>query len=459
MTLLVLGSVNTAVAATVNWLDPLSYAKPMPVDIAMPNETTVTNKYYVDLSSGSGTTCSSGSPCRSIDDLAGKPGTTGGPAYVYVRGTGGLSLFNDTFYGSPGNEIVIKPWPGFTATFTGNSNTNSTSVHDIIFDGGPSLGIAFVSDGASDAYSFHIISDNTTIYRTKNYSTQSGGSLLLSIGDTRVVNGVRIINNEFYGCNTASGFQCSAIYAGPGSGGGYSNLLIQNNIVRDMGGDGIEINPRATSSGLTITGNAIHNVGKQTCSGSWLCRPAITLNSQNGQSNPNIVIQNNLMWDIGSGCIWARTSGSPQVIYNNTCYDYGKISPNTNSSPNPQGVSGGTASSIKNNIIYAPNGTDPFDGSYSASNNLCGSGKSCGTSSQTWSAGFVLSIDQATSNFMQVGASSQARNTGVTISSVTSSYGGVSRPQETAFDIGAFEAAGSGGSVPPQSPTNLRIIP
>src|SRR5712692_1728375 len=91
---------GTAVAATVNWLDPLAYQKPRPIDLNKPNEATVTNKYWIDLSNGSGTTCSQAAPCNSFDSVLGKPGTTGGPAVIYVKGTGGMSWFTDTINGS-----------------------------------------------------------------------------------------------------------------------------------------------------------------------------------------------------------------------------------------------------------------------------------------------------------------------------------------------------------------------
>lgn len=461
--IIVLGFGRPASAATVNWLDPLNYLKPAPLNIGMPDEASTANKYYVDLSSGGGSSCSQSSPCKSIDNLIGKPGTAGGPAYVYVRGKGGLSLYNDTFYGSPGKEIVIKTWPGFTATFTGNSNTASTNVHDIIFDGGPDLGISFISDQAGDIYSLHILSDNTTIYRTRHYST-SGGSLLLSVGDSRVISGTRIINNEFYGCDTKSGYQCSALYAGPGDGGGYSGLQILNNIIRDMGGDGIEINPRVTSNGLTISGNAIHNVGKQTCAGNWLCRPAVTVGVQSGGGNNATIITNNLMWDIGSGCVWDRGGGNPRpVIANNTCYDYGKGTMSGN--PNPEGVSGysdGGTATVSNNIVFAPNGTAPFDASrFAGSNNLCGSGKACLTSSRTWSSATVLSTT-VTASFLQIGSGSEARNGGTAVAAVSTSYVGGTRPQESVYDIGAVEF-GSGTTPPPPPaapapPTSVRIV-
>jgi hypothetical protein len=443
----------------VNWIDPLAYQKPEFISIAVPDEATVSNKYWVNMSGGSGSTCSMASPCASIDNVMGKPGTTGGPAYVYVKGSGPWSGYNDTFYGSAGNEIVIKPWPAgstgcpseCSATFTANSNANSSSIRYLIFDGGPNLNLAFTSSGG-DQYNFHVIANNITFYRIRAYAT-TGGSMLFAVGDTSNVTDVKFINSEFYGCNQQAGYQCSAVYWGPGSTGGFTNNEFKNNIVRDMGGDGVEVNPRVPSSGLEISGNAFHNIGKQTCTGNWLCRPAITLNSQNGQSNPNVTVKNNLMWDIASSCIWARSPGSNQVIYNNTCYDYGKVSPDTNSSPNPEGISGGNATNVSNNIIYAPNGVNPFDSSYSGSNNLCGSGKSCGSSSRVWSANTMLATDQNTSNFMRIGSSSEASNSGYAIPSVARSYDGRVRPP---YDIGAFGSGTTGGL---QAPSNLTVVP
>ncbi|QQR77587.1 MAG: fibronectin type III domain-containing protein [Candidatus Moraniibacteriota bacterium] len=436
----------------VNWLDPLGYQKPAFYPITVPDEATVTNKYYVDMSSGSGSACSSSSPCANIDNVIGKPGTTGGPAYVYVRGTGNLSLYNDSFYGSAGNEIVIKPWGTATATFTSNSNTNSSNVHHLIFDGGSNLGIRFQSSAGQ--YSLHVLSNDTTIYRTQSLCSGSG-ALLFSVGDSKVNSNVAFINNEGYGC-TSTNDQVSFVYAGPGGGGGYSNLKILNNIIRDMGGEGIEINPRVTSNNLEITGNAIHNIGKVTCSTAWNCRPGITMSVQSGGGNNGTVIKNNLIWDTGSGCVWDRGGGTPRpLIVNNTCYDYAKIG----SDPWPNGIAGysgpGTAT-VSNNIIYAPNGTNPLDGTYAGTNNLCGSGKSCGSSSQAWSASTFLSTNENTSNFLQIGINSTAKDTGITIASVTNDYADNTRPVGSGWDIGAYEyGTSTPDTTSPTSPTTL----
>lgn len=463
-------------AATVNWLDTNNYPKPHPIDLNKPNEATVTNKYWVDLSNGSGNTCSQSSPCRSLDDVLGKPGTRGGPAIIYLKGTGTMSWYNDTIYGSGDNDcrvascanwVLVRTWPAgspgcateCTATINGHSNIDSPSgVHHVMFDGGPDLKIRFNSNAGAGTYANHIIASWIIIYRTQMYCTGANKQLGWAVGDTSVARNVFFINNEFYGCG-GTGDQSSAVYVGPGNGGGYSNFVFQNNIVRDFFGEGIEINPRVTSTGAYIIGNVIYNVGKGTCALSWNCRPGITVSVQSGGGNNGTVIAGNLIWDTGSGCIWDRGGGSPAaLIVNNTCYDYGK---GDGGDPNPQGISGyvnGGRATVQNNIIYAPNGTNPFDGSrFTASNNICGAGKSCGSNSRTWSTATVRSVDKSSSLFLQIGPGSEARNAGVPVS-YTTSYNGVGRPQESAFDIGAWEYVESTTQVP-GSPGNLRITP
>ena len=453
------GLSNFSRAATttggVNWLDPLGYEKPQFVPITVPDEASCPNKYYINMDSGSGSTCSQSNPCSSIDSVIGKSGTAGGPAYIYVRGTGGISLYDDAFYGTVGNEIVIKPWPGYTATFSGDSNTNSSNVHDIIFDGGPNFGITFLAN-VSGRYAILIDSNNTTVYRTQGHCGTVAAAGVFGTGAWSKVGGGRYINNETYGCE-GTGDQVSFIYAGPGSpNGGYSNLLIQNNLIRDMGGEGMEINPRVTSENLTISGNAIHNVGKVTCSTAWGCRPGITMSIQSGGGNNGTVIKNNLIWNTGSGCIWDRGGGTPKpVIYNNTCYDYA----DPGSDPWPQGIAGysnGGTATIRNNIIYDSDGTNPFDSSsFSASNNLCASGKSCGSSSQIYSAGVFQSTDQNNANFLKLASGSVAIDHGYA-TSVTDSYFGTAR--SGTLDIGADEYSSSQiDTLAPQSPNNLQI--
>lgn len=424
----------------VNWLDSLGYTKPYFVPLNIPPNT---NEYWVYLGGGSGSTCSMASPCNSMDDVIGKTGSSGGPMWIHVKGTGGWSWFNDNIHGSGDadcrtaacdNFIYIATWPAgstgcateCTATINGNSNINSSNVHHVIIDGGPNLKIKFEANDGPLKYSMNFGDSTSYIFvsRTQSYCAFGNSELLFSVGNFSIASHIFFINNEFWGCG-GTGDQVSALYAGAGSGGGYSDIVFENNIVRDMGGEGIEINPRATSGPLVISGNAIHNTGKVTCTTAWNCRPGITMSNQGpGAGNQNTVICSNLIWDTGSSCYWDRGAGTPvALVFNNTCYDYAKTTGGVGDA-NPEGFSGysdGASGTDRNNIIYAPNGTDPFDGSGNTkTHNLCASGKSCGTSSQVWTAagstGTVLSTDENSPDFMVPSFSSVTRNRGFDVS-------------------------------------------
>ncbi len=152
----------------VNWLDRLGYTKPQFIALSVPDESTAT-KYYLDLSSGSdSSSCGTGTtnPCKTLQYLAdrGYAPLRGGPAFVYIKGNGYLAVGDYHYptaqiYGSSGNEIVIKPWPGVTAvsTFTAASESfpntigppdgGTSTIHHIIMDGGPNLQFEFLGNG------------------------------------------------------------------------------------------------------------------------------------------------------------------------------------------------------------------------------------------------------------------------------------------------------------------------
>jgi len=455
----------------IHWLDPAAYQKPAFVSITVPNEAAAP-KYYVDLGNGSGTSCTQSSPCA-LASVAGKPGTSGGPAYVYIKGTGPVYLFNpsSTFYGSAGKEIVVKPWPvgttgcasgcAATVTSSGVNNLTGSNVHHWIFDGGPDMGIKFLTTNDNGNVALRVNSNNHTFYRVQGTCNNNlGGEILMTSAGQAT--GLSVINSEFYDCVGGGGAQQSAIYMGGSScddnASGFTNFTWQNNIIRHMGGEGIELNPRTASSGATITGSAFHDIGKQTCNGSWDCRPAVTIDGPScGGSSSNVKILNNLIFDIAAACIWSKGGGSAEYD-NNTCYNYGQMN---GSGACVEAICGGTSAVVKNNIIYAPNGRNPFSGaSFTASNNVCGSGETCGTSKLTWSAATVISTSQTDPAFLRISSSSEAVGAGANLFSqgVTTDYVGLSRLSTGAFDVGAFIAGTASSVPPPGAPQNIRVI-
>ncbi|MGE0789800.1 MAG: right-handed parallel beta-helix repeat-containing protein [Sandaracinaceae bacterium] len=422
--------------AVVHFLDPLGYAKPRGIAIAMPDEATCPNRYYVDFDAGSGSACTESAPCREMRDLIGKPGLSGGPAYVYLRGSGLFYLYEDTFYGSAGNEIVIRPWPGAglvsLQSTSGTGNTLDGDIHHVILDGGPDLELELVTHDAP-RYGLTIRADDVTVYRTR-FRAGSHDGPLVDIGSFTTVRDVRFINCEFFDADNVDGAQQN-MYWGPGAGSTIEGGLVQNCIFRQLGGEAIELNPRVSLDDVVIEGNAIHDVGKRTCSGGFNCRPAITIDGPSvGGESRHVTIQNNLMWDLGSGGVWDRSGTSFVVIQNNTVFDFGR---GGSSDPNPEGISGysdGGRGTVRNNIVYAPNGTAPLDGSsFTLTSNLC---SGCAVA---WSNTTFVSTDEDTAEFLRLAAGSPAIDAAATVE-LTRDYFGEPRPVGASVDIGADEA-------------------
>jgi len=486
----------------VQWLDPLAYEKPVFYPLTLP---TIATNYYIDMSAGSDSaTCgtSTSNPCATLRGLingsgAGYRGLSGlrgnsadGAAAINIRGTGSGAFYQFTngsdqgIGGTPGKEVLIRPWGTSLVTFnrgSANQGLNGTpsTIHDIIIDGGdPNTGamlFKFVANNAScggACYTLNITGSRVTVARTQFTATSTTGSGWVYAGiswcntDGQRCQNLAQINTEVYDCATGSN-QCSGAYAGPCTASGscaVDNFVFRNNIVRNVGGEGLEINPRIASSNYLIEGNAIHHVGFLTCldGGFRSCRPAMIININQSGSVSGVTIRNNLMWDTASGCIWEMSQGgSSTKIYNNTCYDYGK---GTQTNDFPQAISSpgiGTSAVVSNNLMYSPNGASPFASNVSVSggNNLCGSGKSCGASARTWSANTVVSTNPGSSDFMKISSSSEAAATGLNLfaSGVTIDYAWLTRVSVGGFDIGAFAVSGT-SATGPTAPTNLRIV-
>ncbi len=437
-------------AASVNWLDPLAYQKPFAAVVAEPVEATVTNKYWVDLSSGSGTACSKTSPC-SIGSVVGKPGTTGGPAYIYIRGSG--SIGDLSLYGSAGNEVVVRPWDDATqATITGRNNW-TTRHQNVIWDGGPNLRIKFLnnSGGQFDPVVYFNAQSglhaNITFYRTQWQVTGQGEW----VSQWGVFTNLRFISNEFYatGASDASN-QHHLYFSGASNYGGSTGLYVQYNVFRDTPGEAIEFRLFQTFTDTFIEGNVFHNVGKGTCNAGWGCRSAITLASSGGSWSGTLRIANNIIWDTGEGCVRTWDNPTSTQIYNNTCYNWGMGGKPTGAYSSAAFADYAFDSKVpgdfRNNALYAAgndangNKKTAFPGNASlGSFNACASGVSCGSSNQTIAAASFSSVDQSTSTFLTPAAGSTLVGKGTSLSVVTIDFDGFTRSTTTPFDIGAVQ--------------------
>jgi hypothetical protein len=467
----------------VSWPDTTVYQKPAFISITTPNEATAPNKYYVDMTAGSGTTCSQAAPCNDVTVTIGKAGTTGTGAFIYVKGSGYLNLNGVTFYGSPGSEIVIKPWPGSStpAVFTAQSgcnrpNANTVSqiggtVHDIIIDGGPNMLFTFKGSGCTgnqNGYDLVVCANDLTVYRVELDGNNSGGPVFgPAVGSGCNQQHMKMINSDitnggnYYGVYGGGGTSCSA------GDTTFTDMRFLNNVIRHADGRGIQIEPRANSDGLTITGNVFYDIGYDRSGNnagpSAAVQPAI---SCNGSTN-HILIANNMMWNLGGGCVRVDFGGvggaSTFQILNNTCWDYAKASGAANTSSHGIGSpSSSNAAEVRNNIIIGDNQPGTVcaldctrSGSFVTGTNMCEStAGGCGSNSVTATAAQAFSTTSPSLAFLMPSSNSPAIGAGADLYSeaVTIDYLAAARPSSGAFTIGAVQGAASSTGGPPAPP-------
>lgn len=469
----------------VTWTDTTVYQKPAFYPITYgPVEATSPNKYWVDLGSGSGTTCTSGSPCT-FTTAQGKSFTGGG--FIYIRGSGAFG--SPTIVGSAGNEIIVKPWNNSTAAnFNSGRNNITTPMKYVIFDGGPNQQISFTGTSGMGQFDPILYWDDTTLgdqdhitfYRV-HFHIPGQGEQMAIWGD---MTNLQIINSEFEAIGSTDTTDQHHIYI---SGCGGTNLTISglrayNNIFHDEPGESFELRivNGTTFSDAVWQGNAFHTLGKGTCgNSSWHCRSAITFVdsdssgcSSTGNINAPITFDSNLVWDTGEGILRVWNLPTTAKIYSNTLYNWGQCSGSV-SGIYPSAAfatfaftSGTVPGDYKDNVIYATGSTPNCGGgatartvfssgsASTADHNSCASGQSCGTSSQLMGAGDFYSLSTGL-NFLFITSSGVAATNGTNLfSTVTTDYMGLSRPSSGAFSIGALQL-GINSSLP--APSGISI--
>ena len=467
----------------VHWVDTLAYQKPRTYPLPMPDEASVANKYWVSISTGSGSACSQAAPCASLNAVAGKPGTNGdGPAYIYVKGNGYLNITASTLAGSSGNEIVIKPWPGdYTPTVwtaqggcgIGNANTISGSgTHHVIFDGGPRMLLQFRGSACTtsqNGYTVVVNSNDITFYRVQvNANGSQGPALGIATGNGVTTNNFSFINSELYGATRYYG-----VYTGGGatccSGtNGHNNLVFRNSIFRNIDGRGIQLEPRGAASGVIVDGNVFRDVGYNRTGASITVSSCVQPAGACCGTVKNITVTNNLAFDLGGGFASVEGGQTPYKIIGNTVYDYAKASGTPNVQMHGIGVfPSGSAAEARNNIILKKNNAAvcAFDCDRSgglnaaSSNNICeSSAGGCGPSAVNSTAvATFLSATPDSLNFLKLLGTANAVNAGTNTGSATpgtaKDFTGKNRGLGGAYDIGAMESGTGSDATRPKPPT------
>jgi len=212
----------------------------------------------------------------------------------------------------------------------------------------------------------------------------------------------------------------------------------------------------APSSDYTIEKNSFHDSGRYNAS-EFGCALLTYQQQDHGiylQSVDTVTIKNNLFYNLFRGYsiqVYNGTGGaavsSNVKILNNVMVGTASVAVGHIILASP-GLTNGT---IENNISYSPHGGYMIDyylpalSNVVARNNLIYQGTK---SSPSPPAGITFSgnIDNTDPLFVNVGAfdfhlqaGSPALNVGLTEAAVTDDYAGVSRPQGSAYDIGAYE--------------------
>ena len=190
-----------------------------------------------------------------------------------------------------------------------------------------------------------------------------------------------------------------------------------------------------------------------------------TMNTDAG----TVEVYNNVVWHVGTGpdpyngssnysCLFDGTSGShttPVEVYNNTFVDCSSRGGNDSGAIAPA-----MPTRLRNNVIYQLSGEHYKAPNWSAA--LSGSNNDWYGSTDSVPSGMTANltvnpqfIDTSVQNF-HLQAGSPLINAGVAISGLLNDMDGVTRPQGTGYDIGAYEAY-SGAPTTPALPPPILI--
>jgi hypothetical protein len=230
-------------------------------------------------------------------------------------------------------------------------------------------------------------------------------------------------------------------------------MEFRNSIFRQIDGRGIQVEPRANSSGMIINGNAFHDIGYD-AAGTSSISGAVQIADACGGTTTGVLVSDNLMFNLGGGGVLIFESVGSQSAFrviNNTIYDYGGATPISLNSHGITCYSDGCPAQVMNNIVLSPlnSGVNPLNrySGFATGDNLCASGSTCGASalSGTASSALVSSSSNSTSFLFPAGA---ALRSGALQAGVNIDYLGNVRTASP-VDLGAII---SGSTAPPPLP-------
>ncbi|KKT16096.1 MAG: Alpha-1,3-galactosidase A, partial [Parcubacteria group bacterium GW2011_GWB1_43_6] len=396
------------------------------------------NVYYVATNGNDGNSCaqakSQSSAKKTFNSVKSctAPGDT-----VLVRG----GTYQGTWSGMPGgtswsSSITWKSYPGETVTVaapaTDRAMTLDTSTQQyLIFDG-------FIFDGAAQTGGYDVIKITSGAHHIRIQNSEiknAGNQAILLTGKAQGTCCVEIINNKIH--DNGRFYTCCALHSIYSQ---VDDVIIKgNDIYNQKNGEAIQIYYNGASNNI-IANNKIHD------SSSVL----ITASTGSGHK-----IYNNLLYGAGSGIKIAY--GGTADIYNNVLYG-GYIDIEQTQAPAPKVINNiiypestpfgfavrvfpdiASTVVIKNNIIgpttygallIQTSGSPPIPPSSNIQGNLIGS---------QYDPKFI----NAAARDFHLQSTSPAINAGATLGApYDKDFVGVSRPQGSAYDIGAYEYGG-----------------
>ena len=402
--------------------------------------------YYVATTGSDSNSCTTAQTCTSSSCTTAKRnamGASGGAACLssgdtlYLR-AGTYSQAIDTQVTTfPGGSswsapTTIAGYPGETVTLNSSGyaiiNHVDEAVQYVVYDN-------FVLDGINQGVGtnslFNVAGNGNTQSHIRLQNSEVKNAYKCAV-TPQAYNGtdLQVVNNNIHDNSLrsiGSSDTCYGIYAHG------SNGLIEGNRIHDNGNFAIHVyreGPPAPTAWV-IRKNLFYNNGV----GSSV--DGLGMHAANALvSGPDHVMYNNILYNnngIGQDyCItmgWGNSSPNIQ-LYNNTCYGHTVAAIQYCNSCNPNPI-------VRNNIFWNNGGTTTeINGTQlgTYSNNLC----------EDSTSGCVLTgqnpqfVSTSTPDF-HLQASSPAINAGTTVSAVPTDYDGNTRPQGSAYDIGAYE--------------------
>ena len=307
--------------------------------------------------------------------------------------------------------------------------------------------------------------DNAQVSSSSGSATKGFHNMYFTTDSNHVIAAWNLIDGDT-GQNLCNGGRCNAcrgiqFHSSPAGGGGPGDptgndqfdLHVHDNVIRNTHCDGINFATVDPSRGpVEAYNNVIYHVGTGVLTGDTSSYACIYF--------PGI---------LNNG---PAPTGTAEV-YNNTCYDFG--APADGESGGLSILAAGFKVNFRNNIVYALSGQSYISSNgladitpYMGSNNLFfGNGAAPGFLTANINSD-PLFLDLKLTNF-HLQSGSPAKDAGTTINGsntfnnflpfngIPEDSTGTSRPQGTAFDVGAFEFF-SGSDSRPAPPTNVTVV-